>query len=89
MLRFFDNAEQRLIPSRIAAERAGILFRDVKADGAEPGVVLQVKDRRRQGFGLSLGLAEQEKGEPGCRLVADTRKLGQFCHQPCERRDGV
>jgi hypothetical protein len=48
----------------------------VETDGAEPGIALQVENRSRQGFGLSLGLTEQEKGQPGCRLVADTGKLG-------------
>jgi hypothetical protein len=88
-LGLFDNAEQGFVPSRVTAERTGILFRNVKTDGAKPGVVLQVKDCRRQGFGLGLGLTEQEKGQPGRRLVANSRKLSQFCHQPCERRDGV
>jgi hypothetical protein len=88
-LRFFDDAKQTFIPPRVATEGAGVLFRDVKTDGAEPGIALQFDYCRRQRFGLTLGLAEQEKGQPGCRLVADSRKLGQFCDQTCERRDGV
>jgi hypothetical protein len=50
----------------------------MKADGAETCVTLQIQNRCRQGLGLSLRLTEQEKGQPGCRFVADTWKLGQF-----------
>ena len=79
-LRFLNDTKQMLVSSPVAAERAWILFRDMEANGAEPCVALQIQNRCRQSLGLSFRLTEQEKGQPGCRLIADAREFGQFCH---------
>ena len=71
---FLDDAEPSLVPSRIAADRAGGLIADVEAALAEHHFVAHVDQGRGERAGFRVGSAKQVVRQPLGGLGTDARQ---------------
>ena len=76
------------IPRVVGANRTGVLFRDVEANGAKPRALLQFLQGDGQLSGLVVGRAKQEERQARCRLRPDARQTGESVNEPlyCARQ---
>src|SRR5262245_8491058 len=72
--RLLDDADQRVVAARVAADRADVLFGQVAALVAETDAFLDLLDRGRERQRLVLRPLEQMEGEPVRSTRADARQ---------------
>src|SRR5581483_5861387 len=70
----------------VPADGARVGLGQVAADPAEPDLLPDVADRRRQGGRVLAGGAQDVEGQPGGGLLADAGQLAQLLHQPGDGR---
>ena len=78
--RLLDDAEDLLVPLRVAADAAGILLGDVEADAAVDDAGLELGQRLGERLHLVERALQEEEGQP-------LRGLGADAGQPLERFD--
>ena len=83
--RLFYDADDRTIARFIAADRARILLRDVRANRTGDDPVFQLHERIRQGLCLFFRCAKQEKCEALCGLGSHTWQAVKFFDQARDR----
>ena len=76
------DAQRTLISPRIAADAAGIFFRDVEAHVAMDDELLELGERLREGPHFVEGALEQEEGQPLGGLGPDSGKPLQCFDEP-------
>jgi hypothetical protein len=76
--RLLDDADQRVVTSRVAADRADVFLGEVPALVAEADALLDLLDRRRERERLVLRPLQQMEGETVRGARADARQARQL-----------
>ena len=84
--RLFDDADDFLIASGVAANRAQFLVSQIRALPAAMNRLLDVSNCVGELQGLCLRNGQNVVGQPLCRLAADSRQRGELLHQTTDRR---
>lgn len=75
--RLFHNGNCALVPARVAANRAGVFYRDVAAGRAKFGLGLDIAQGIGQIILYFIGRTQQKIGQTRSRLGANPRQGAQ------------
>ena len=78
VVRLFDDTDPGRVTLRIGAESTGFNVGDRVTDRAMEELVLDLQNRRREGFGVGPGDLEQVVSESRCRFGTDARQAREF-----------
>jgi hypothetical protein len=81
----FDNADDVLLPARIAANPTEFLLRQIEALGAGPDDILDSPNRFGQFHGFFRAASQDVMCQPIRRLPTDARQSGELINQVSDR----